>query len=120
MTKSHPVVSQDLADEQPAMALTWLPLATQQRDPMIARAAQESLNRSLEPWLLGHAVVASVAVLIIIRLPRWPAAKLLPEEEIARTGPAKRRVELLAIEVRGYTRVRVGPHVHDHLNALSP
>jgi len=119
MTERHPVVSQDLADEQPAVTLLWLALAAQQRDPMLSSTAQEALNRHLEPWLLGHAVVASVAVLVVMLLPRWPAAELLAEEEIARAGSAKRRIELLAVEVRSDTRVRVGPHVHDHLNALS-
>jgi len=119
MTECHPVVSQDLADEQPAVAIARLALAAKQRDPMLSSTAQEALNRHLEPWLLGHAVVASMAVLVIIRLPRWPAAKLLPEEEIARAGPAKRRIELLAVELRSDTRVRIGPHVDDHLNALS-
>ena len=119
MTERHPVVGQNLADEQPAVALARLPLAAKQRDPMLASTAQEALNRRLKPWLLGHAVVASVAVLVVIRLPRRPAAELLPEEEIALAGPAKRRIELLAIEVRSDARVRVGPHVDDHLNTLS-
>jgi hypothetical protein len=118
MPEYHPVVSQDLADEQAAVTLLWLALAAQQRDPMLSSTAQEALKGHLEPWLLGHAVVASMAVLVIIRLPRWPAAELLPEEEIARAGPAKRRIELLAVEVRSDARVRVGPHVDDHLNAL--
>jgi hypothetical protein len=69
MTEFHPVVSQDLADEQPAVALARLPLATKQRDSMLSSTAREALNRHLEPWLLGHAVVASVAVLVVIRLP---------------------------------------------------
>jgi hypothetical protein len=119
MTECHPVVSQDLAYEQPAVALARLALAAKQRHPMLSSTAQQALNRRLEPWLLGHAVVASVAVLVVIRLPRRPATELLPKEEIARAGPAKRRVELLAIEVRSDARVRVGPHVDDHLNALS-
>jgi hypothetical protein len=95
MTECHPAVSQDLADEQPAVALARLPLAAKQRDPMLTSTAQEALNCHLESWLLGHAVVASVAVLVVILLKRWPAAELLPEEEIASAGPAKRRVELL-------------------------
>jgi hypothetical protein len=119
MTERHPVVSQNLADEQPAMTLARLALAAKQRDPMLSSTAQEALKRHLEPWLLGHTVVASMAILVVIRLPRWPAAEILPEEEIARAGPAKRRIELLAVEVRSDARVRVGPHIDDHLNALS-
>ena len=80
MTECYPVVSQDLADEQPAMTLAWLPLAAKQRDPVLASAAQQAPNRHPKPWLLGHAVVASVAVLVVICLPRWPAAELLPEK----------------------------------------
>ena len=118
MTEHHPVVHQDLADEQPAVALARLPLAAKQRDSVLASTAQQALNRHLEPWLLGHAVVASVAVLVVIVLARWPAAELLPEEEIARASPAKRRIELLAVEVRSDARVRVGPYVNDHLDAL--
>jgi len=100
MTECHSVVSQNLADEQPAVTLLWLALAAHQRHPMLPSPAQEALNRHLEPWLLGHAVVASVAVLVVMFLPRWPAAELLPKEEIARAGSAKRRIELLAVEVR--------------------
>jgi len=118
MTECHPAVSQDLADEQPAVALARLPLAAKQRDPMLTSTAQEALNCHLESWLLGHAVVASVAVLVVIRLPRWPAAEILPEVEIARASPAKRRIELLTVEVRSDARVRVGAHVDDHLDAL--
>jgi hypothetical protein len=118
MTEYHPMFSQDLADEQPAVALARLPLAAKQRDPVLASTTQQALNRYLEPWLLGHAIVASVAVLVVIGLPRWPAAEILPREEIARTGPAKRRIELLAVEVRREARVRVGPHVYHDLDAL--
>jgi len=118
MTECHPVVSQDLADEQATVALLRLPLAAKQRDPTLASTAQEALNRHLEPWLPGHAIVASVAVLVVILLPRWPAAELLPEEEIARAGPAERRIELLTVELRCDARVRVGPHVYDDLDAL--
>ncbi len=85
------MVSQDFADEPPAVALARLPLAAKQRDPMLPSTAQEALKGHLEPWLLGHAVVASVAVLVVIRLPRWPAAELLPEEEVARADSAERR-----------------------------
>ncbi len=115
----HSVVSQDLADEQPAVAPARLPLAAKQRDPMLSSAAQQALHGRHERGLLGHAVVASVAVLVVVLLERWPAAELLTEEEIARAGPAKRRIELLAVEVRSEARVRVGPHVDDDFNTLS-
>ncbi len=68
MTELHSVVSQDLADEQAAVALAWLALAAKQRDPMLSSTAQEALKGRLEPWLLGHAVVASVAILVVMLL----------------------------------------------------
>jgi hypothetical protein len=40
MTECHPVVSQDLADEQPAVAPARLLLAAKQRDPVLASTAQ--------------------------------------------------------------------------------
>lgn len=118
MTELHSVVSQDLADEQAAVALARLALAAKQRDPMLSSTAQEALKGHLEPWLLGHAVIASVAVLVVMLLERWPAAELLPEEEVARIDSAKRHIELLAVEVRSDARVRVGPHVYHDLDAL--
>ena len=66
MTELYSVVSQDLADEQPAVALARLALAAKQRDPMLTSIAQGALKCHLEPWLLGHQVVASVAVLIVV------------------------------------------------------
>ena len=118
MTELHAVVGQNLADKQAAVTLLWLALAAHQRHPMLPSPAQEALNRHLEPWLLGHAVVASVAVLVVMLLPRWPATELLPKEEVARAGSTKRRIELLAVEMRSDTRVGVGPHVYDDLDGL--
>ena len=68
MTELHPVVSQDLADQQPAVALAWLALAAKQRDPMLPSTAQEALKGRLEPCLLGHAVLTSVAILVVMLL----------------------------------------------------
>jgi hypothetical protein len=118
VTEEHPEVNQNLAGEQAAVALARLALAAKQRDPLLARIAQEALNRHLETRLPGHEVVASMAVLVVMLFPRWPAAQLLAEEEVARTGSAKRHIELLAVEVRRVARVWVGPHVYDDFDAL--
>jgi hypothetical protein len=65
----HSVIGQDLADEQPAMALTRLALAAQQRDPVLATADQQAPHGRLESGLLCHAVIASTAMLVVMLLP---------------------------------------------------
>jgi hypothetical protein len=49
MTVRHPVVGQNLADEQATVTLLRLALAAEQRDPMLTAAAHQALNGPLEP-----------------------------------------------------------------------
>jgi len=69
MTELYPMVSQHLADEQPAVALARLALAAQQRDPRLPSTAQQTLNGRLKLSLLSHAVIASVTMLVVMLLP---------------------------------------------------
>ncbi len=55
-----------------------------------------------------------------MRLPCWATAELFSHEEITDASFSHRGPKLVAVEVRSDARVRVGPHVDDHLNALSP
>jgi hypothetical protein len=107
MTELDPVLSQDLAHKQPAMALVRLGLAAKQCDPTLPAIVRQPLNGELERGLLGHAVVASMAVLVVMILPRWPTAELLAGEEIADARFAESLIQVLAVELRSEARVGI-------------
>jgi hypothetical protein len=118
MTELHPVICQNLADEQAAMALLRLALAAKKRDAMLPTTAQQTLNGHPERGLLGHAVIASAAMLVVICFSRWPTAELLSEEEVAHASFAESHIQLLAVELRRDARVWVRAHVHHDFDAL--
>ncbi len=70
------------------MTLPRLALAAKQRDPMLPAAAQKTLHGHAERRLLGHAVIASVTLLVVVLLVRRPPAQLLTKKEVAHTGRA--------------------------------
>ena len=118
MTELKTVIGQHLADEQAAMTLLRPALAAKEGDAMLPATAQQALNGHAECRSLSHAVVASMAMLVVFLLLGWPTAELLAEEEVAPAGSAESRIQLLAVELRRDARVRVGAHVHDDLDAL--
>jgi hypothetical protein len=79
----HSAVSEHLADEQPAVALSWLALAAHQGDSMFLTALQQALDRRLKSGHLRHQVIAGATLLVVMLVERWPASKLISEEEVA-------------------------------------
>ncbi len=55
-------VTQDLAHQEPAMALVRLPATAQQRDAMLGCAAQNSVDGFVEGRLGGHPVVQGMTL----------------------------------------------------------
>jgi|GEM_PF-4501013 len=118
MTELNTVIGKNLADEQAAMARLRQALAAKKRDAMLPATAQQALNGHPECRLLSHAVIASVAMLVVLPLLRWPTAELVAEEEVARASSAESYVQFLAVELRRDARVRVRAHVHNNLDSL--
>ncbi len=82
------MVGQYLAYEQAAMTFPRLALAAEQCDPMLPAAAQKTLHGYTERRLLGHAVIASVTLLVVVLLVCRPPAQRLTKKEVAPTGRA--------------------------------
>jgi hypothetical protein len=118
MPEDDPPIGQNLADEQPAVAVIWLTLAAHDRNPMIGRSCQQSVHRLGEAGLLRHEPVKSVPLRVVVIVASRTASELLAEEEVANSGPAQALLNLLAVELRRESRVREGAHVDDVLDLL--
>jgi hypothetical protein len=80
MAQLHSPVGEHLSEEQSPVALLRLPLAAQERDPMITATAQETRYRRLKRRCLCHAAVESATLFVVILISRRPTAKLVSEE----------------------------------------
>jgi len=69
------VIAQNLADQEPAVALLRLAATTQQRDAVLSSALQDPTNRGNESGLLSHLRVQRVPVSIEVLLALWTSAK---------------------------------------------
>jgi len=113
-------ITQDLAHQEPAMTLVWLPATAQQRDAMPGRAAQDRVDRLAEGELRGHPAVQGMTVGVeLIFAPRTPAERRT-EERIAHVAPLDRGLQLVAVEVRRVARVGMRPYVHHMCDAVTP
>ena len=119
MPKFDSSLGQNLADQQSPVAIVVVALAADQCNPVATSAVDQAVDGAVERLLFGHRAVQSVASSVVMLLTRWAAAELLPHEEITDTSFSHRGRKLVAVEVRSDARVRVRPHVDDHLNALS-
>jgi hypothetical protein len=80
MTELDTVVGKHLADQQSAVALVWLGLAAHQSDPVALATALQALYRPQKRRLFSHAVITGSSLLVVVILPRGPAAQLLSKE----------------------------------------
>ena len=111
------VIAQDLADQQPAMAVARLSTAAHESKPMLRRSTQELMDRILEGRLLGHIAIERMTFLIKVLVALRTSAKRMAEEQVVDVSGRQRRPQLLAVELRHKPRVRVGPHI-DHMGDL--
>src|SRR5450759_2288234 len=112
-------ITQHLADEQPTVAVLWIPLAADEGDPVAMRATDQAVDCRFEELLLGHQPVQRVALGVVVLLPRRAAPQLGSQEQIANAACGHPRLELLAVEVRREPRVWIRPHIHEELDSLS-
>jgi hypothetical protein len=119
MPKFDSSIRQNLADEQPTVAIVRIPLAAHQGDAVAMRAVDQALDSCLERLLFGHRSVQRTTLGIVVLLVRRATPQLLSEEEIANAALSHRRLELVAVEVRRKARVWKGPHIDEELNPLS-
>lgn len=115
----HAVLGKYLADEQPAVTLLRRALAAHQRDAALLTFADELPHGRPERWLLSHAVVACVTLLVVVLLVRGAAAQLLPQKSIIHPDPREGGLELLAVELWSDARVGVGAHIDDDVDRLA-
>lgn len=87
--------------------MEWVALAAHQSDSMLACAVDQARDRPYERVLSGHRLIQRMAVRVIVILAGGSAAEVIAEEEVAHALIAHRRFELVAIEVRRETRVRI-------------
>ncbi len=112
--------TQDLAHQEPAMALVWLPAAAQQRDAMLGHAAQDRLDRLAEGGLRGHPVVQGMTVGVELIFALRTTTERGAEERVANAAPLDRGLQLVAVEVRRVARVGMRPYVHHMRDAVTP
>jgi hypothetical protein len=72
----------DLANEKTAMALRWLGLAADERDPMILGPGNETLYGLAELRLLGHRAVQCMTLRVIVLFLRRTPSQLVPKKQI--------------------------------------
>ena len=82
-------------------------LTAHQSDPMLACAVDEARDGPSERVLSGHRLIQRMALRVIVILAGRSAAEVIAEEEVAHALIAHRRFELVAVEVRRETRVRI-------------
>jgi hypothetical protein len=119
MPKFDSLVGQDLADEQPPMAVARVSLAAEQSDAVALRAGDEALERDRKRPFFGHRPVQGVAFRVVVLLSGRAASELVPEEQIAHSLPTHRRLDLVAVEMWRETRARERPHIHEELDLLT-
>jgi hypothetical protein len=104
--------TQDLAYQEPAMALVRLSAAAQQRDAMLGCAAQNPVDRVAERRLHGHPVIQRVTVGVELIFAPWSPTQRRAEVRIANATLLDRGLQLIAVEVGCVARVRMGSYVH--------
>jgi hypothetical protein len=119
MPKFDSLVSEDLSDEEPAMAVLRVSLAAEQRDPVALRTSREPLERVRKRLLFGHRPVEGVTVRVVVLLLCRAAAELVSKKQIADAPPTHGRLDLVAVEMWRETRVRERPHIHEELDLLT-
>ena len=68
MSKFDSLLSQDLSNEQPAMAVLRISLAAEQGEPVPLRTGDEALDRNGRRLLFGHRAVEGVTVRVVVLL----------------------------------------------------
>lgn len=82
MPKFDSLVSENLPDEEAAMAVLRVSLAAEQRDPVALRTGREPLERVRKHLLFGHRPVEGVTVRVVVLLLGRAAAELVSEKQI--------------------------------------
>jgi len=118
MAKFDSSIGQDLADEEPTMAVVRISLAAHQGDAVAMCAIDEALDSGLEWLLFGHRSVQGVALCVVVLLACWPAAELLAHEHVAHATLRHGSLKLITVEVRRVARVRKGPHIDEDFDPL--
>ncbi len=119
MAELDAALGENLADEQPPVALVGLTLAAEQRDAMLVAAAADACDGFLKRRCARHPVIESVSALVVVIGLPGPTPECVAEEQVTRTGVAEPRSERLAIELGRDTRVWVRADVYDELDLLA-
>jgi hypothetical protein len=92
-------LAEHLPDKEPTMALSWLPAAAEQRQPMLACPAQQAVDGVLECRLSGHISVQGMACGVVVLISLGSSTELEAQEDIPDASLIHRLLQVLAIEV---------------------
>ncbi|MEA2185942.1 MAG: hypothetical protein QOK16_953 [Solirubrobacteraceae bacterium] len=110
---------ENLAHEQPAVAVVRIGLAAHERQPMTSGAVDHAIYRCVEARLPCHLSVQRMALRVVVLTPVGSAAKRVAQEEIANPVVAESVLKLLSVELGDVARIRIGPDVDSEVDPLS-
>lgn len=106
--------------QQKAMTHTRVFLAAHDRHAIVLDALEQPLDADQKVGAFGDSVVEHVTGLIVKLVTRRAATQLIPHKHILQSCRNNRRLQLFAIELGRVRRIRLSPHVGQHLNPVLP
>jgi hypothetical protein len=112
------VLAKDAADEQAAMAVCRVFLATNQGDAEALHAGFEASNSSPEADVVAQAAIENAALGVIVGGIGRPATQLRAEKEIADSRLFQGTLHEFLVELRDILRVGGAARIDHHFNAV--
>ena len=106
------------ADQEPAMAIRGILLATKDGRAGLPQNVQKSLNPLVEAGRLGQPGVEHVSGGVVELLVIDATAQQIAEKQILRRPARQRRAKDLAVELRGVARIRTRTNVDHHIDVV--
>ena len=118
MDELRALLSEHLADQEPAMAVVWLSTAAHDRETALLGTLEDPLDTPEEGRGLGHRAVKRVALGVQVVFVGWTPTQLLTHEDVANPYPSKGALYLLPVEVICKPRVGMRANVDQVLDPM--
>lgn len=112
-------ITQHLADQEPAMALSRSPTAAEQCKALIPTALQQALDGLLECRLRRHLAIQRMPSGIVLLVPLGTAPQRQSKKRVADPSLFYRRVKALSVEVGCKSRIGIRANVDEELDVLA-
>jgi len=120
MNELSAAVGQYFPDQKASVAIVGLAAATHDRQPPSSSPVKYALDSLNEGRLRGHQAVEGVTIGVEVGFVQWSSTELFSHEYVADARCSEGWVELLPVEMRSKSRVRVGANVDDKLDFTLP